>query len=459
MGYLDENGYLFLTDRKTHMIISGGVNIYPQETENLLVTHPKVMDAAVIGVPDDDLGEAVKAVVQPVPGELGDDALEQELIAFCRERLAHFKCPRSSTSTKSCRGSPPESSTRASSATGTGVTTQPGSCERGRAARRPGLVGRGDGRWPPGGRRPQAWRRAQGGVVRRPRASRRHRAATVPPLRPLRPGTHQGPLDVAPGSHRLRRPPGRSGARPRVLGVHPVHQAMVSERVVGENWFSRIADPAEQEETARDFMVKLAALHALDPAALDLPAFPPVQTVADAVHAELDEWERVLAERGGTVDPALAYSLRWLRRNVPDYAGRPVLVQGDTGPGNFMYTGGRVTAVVDWELAHVGDPMDDIAWLSLRATQEPFTDFPTRLREYEALSGNVIDEARVHYYRVMAETKLQVMGHRADAAGSGGGGTARQTTAAGAMSATASSTRCCIGVCGSKRSRPRPDWS
>ena len=68
--------------------------------------------------------------------------------------------------------------------------------------------------------------------------------------------------------------------------------------------------------------------------------------------------------------------------------------------------------MVDWELAHLGDPMDDIAWLSLRATQEPFTDFPTRLREYEALSGNHVDEARVHYYQVMAETKLQVMSHR-----------------------------------------------
>jgi len=204
---------------------------------------------------------------------------------------------------------------------------------------------------------------------------------------------------------------------PRVLGVHPVHQAMLAERVTGENWFSRISDPAEQEATARDFMTKLAALHSLDASALDLPAFPAVRTVADAVHAELDEWERVLAERGGTPDPALAFSLRWLRRHVPDYSGPPVLVQGDTGPGNFMYEGGRVTAVVDWELAHLGDPMDDIAWLSLRATQEPFTDFPTRLREYAELSGNAIDEARMHYYQVMAETKLQVMGHRPDAAG------------------------------------------
>jgi acyl-CoA synthetase (AMP-forming)/AMP-acid ligase II len=94
VGFVDEDGYLFLTDRKAHMIISGGVNIYPQETENLLVTHPKVMDAAVIGVPNEDLGEEVKAVVQPMEGVAGDEELERELIAFCRAHLAHFKCPR-----------------------------------------------------------------------------------------------------------------------------------------------------------------------------------------------------------------------------------------------------------------------------------------------------------------------------------------------------------------------------
>ena len=95
VGYLDEDGYLYLTDRKTYMIISGGVNIYPQETENLLITHDKVMDAAVLGVPNDDLGEEVKAVVQLVPGVEPGPAVERELIAFCREHLAHYKCPRS----------------------------------------------------------------------------------------------------------------------------------------------------------------------------------------------------------------------------------------------------------------------------------------------------------------------------------------------------------------------------
>jgi long-chain acyl-CoA synthetase len=95
VGYVDEDGYLYLTDRKTYMIISGGVNIYPQETENLLVTHPKVADAAVIGVPNEDLGEEVKAVVQLEPGVDPGPDVEQELIDFCREHLARFKVPRS----------------------------------------------------------------------------------------------------------------------------------------------------------------------------------------------------------------------------------------------------------------------------------------------------------------------------------------------------------------------------
>ena len=94
VGHLDADGYLYLTDRKTFMIISGGVNIYPQETENVLSAHPAVLDVAVIGVPNDDLGEEVKAVVQPAdPASAGPD-LAQELIAYCRDRLAHFKCPR-----------------------------------------------------------------------------------------------------------------------------------------------------------------------------------------------------------------------------------------------------------------------------------------------------------------------------------------------------------------------------
>ncbi|MEM9562409.1 MAG: AMP-binding protein [Actinomycetota bacterium] len=99
IGYVDADGYLFLTDRKAHMIISGGVNIYPQEIEDRLVTHPKVADVAVFGVPDPEMGEQVKAVVQTVDGiEVGEAdqaALASELIAFCRDQIAHYKCPKS----------------------------------------------------------------------------------------------------------------------------------------------------------------------------------------------------------------------------------------------------------------------------------------------------------------------------------------------------------------------------
>jgi acyl-CoA synthetase (AMP-forming)/AMP-acid ligase II len=95
VGYVDEEGFLYLTDRKSFMIISGGVNIYPQETENLLITHPKVADVAVIGVPNEEFGEEVKAVVQLMDEDDAGPALAQELIDFCRQNLSHVKCPRS----------------------------------------------------------------------------------------------------------------------------------------------------------------------------------------------------------------------------------------------------------------------------------------------------------------------------------------------------------------------------
>ena len=97
VGRVDEDGFLYLTDRKAHMIISGGVNVYPQEAENLLTMHPAVLDVAVIGVPDDDLGEVAKAVVQPMEMPDRDEAaatLERELVDYCRASLASVKCPR-----------------------------------------------------------------------------------------------------------------------------------------------------------------------------------------------------------------------------------------------------------------------------------------------------------------------------------------------------------------------------
>jgi fatty-acyl-CoA synthase len=94
IGYLDGDGYLFLTDRKAFMIISGGVNIYPQEVENVLALHPEIYDVAVIGVPDAAMGQQVKAVVQLRDGVEASDNLAAAIITYVRERMAHFKAPR-----------------------------------------------------------------------------------------------------------------------------------------------------------------------------------------------------------------------------------------------------------------------------------------------------------------------------------------------------------------------------
>lgn len=95
IGHLDGEGYLYLTDRKSFVIISGGVNIYPQETEDVLLLHPAVLDTAVIGVPNEDFGEEVKAIVQLLPSVASSDSLAQSLIEHCRQHLSPIKCPRS----------------------------------------------------------------------------------------------------------------------------------------------------------------------------------------------------------------------------------------------------------------------------------------------------------------------------------------------------------------------------
>lgn len=95
LGYLDEDGYLYLSDRRSNLIISGGVNIYPQEAEDVLIGHPAVFDVAVIGVPDAEMGQQVKAVVQLAEGHESGDAQADDIMQYCREHLARFKCPRS----------------------------------------------------------------------------------------------------------------------------------------------------------------------------------------------------------------------------------------------------------------------------------------------------------------------------------------------------------------------------
>ncbi|HXQ45584.1 MAG TPA: phosphotransferase family protein [Caulobacteraceae bacterium] len=195
---------------------------------------------------------------------------------------------------------------------------------------------------------------------------------------------------------------------PHVWAVSESENVVLSDRVAGVVWFVEPADVCQQVYIAQDYIRQLATWHSTPAAALDLPSFQPIRGARRHQRDQLAGIRKLFeeADRASPIDAIARVSLSYLERNIPDYNGPAVLCQGDTGPGNFLYRGDEVVAVVDWELAHVGDPMDDIAWLSWRATQHGFPDFPERLREYERLSGFAVDPERVRYYRVNACARL-----------------------------------------------------
>ena len=196
---------------------------------------------------------------------------------------------------------------------------------------------------------------------------------------------------------------------PQVLGVHEEMEAVLLERSSGDAGFARL-DPAAQTEIIDDFAPLLAKLHAADVTTLDLPGLLPAATISEAVVNELDLWEARL-DATGVADPILTACFQWLRTNVPDTGERPPsLVQGDTGPGNFLHDGRRVTAFLDFELGHLGDPMEDIAWVGTRNAQEPVPDFDRFLDRYAAAAGTTPDPGRIRYHALFAELRIAVLG-------------------------------------------------
>jgi aminoglycoside phosphotransferase (APT) family kinase protein len=195
---------------------------------------------------------------------------------------------------------------------------------------------------------------------------------------------------------------------PHVWGVDEGLDGFLVDRADGHVWFRPPRDPDVATAVAQDFMRHLATWHAAPARDLDLPSFGPVRSIREHQRDQLAGIEAVFTREDAArpIDPLARAQLQHLLHHVPDHDDDPVLVQGDTGPGNFLYQGDRVTAIVDWELAHLGDPMDDIAWLSWRATQQGWPDFPARMREYEAASGIAVDPERVRYYRLNACARL-----------------------------------------------------
>ncbi|HMO76834.1 MAG TPA: phosphotransferase family protein [Sphingopyxis sp.] len=191
----------------------------------------------------------------------------------------------------------------------------------------------------------------------------------------------------------------------RVAPYHasvPDQRALVCGLVAGEDRFGAIADPAQRDTLAADFMAQLAALHRIDIAANPIEGMGPVEP------AEAFIRRRIAAQRAGNSglawDPLIHLSLDWLEANIPADLPAPVIVHGDAGPGNFLFEGDRVTALLDWELVHYGDPMADLAMLALRMLFQGFVPLPQAFAAYEAAGGHKVDLARLRYWRLLFQT-------------------------------------------------------
>ena len=192
---------------------------------------------------------------------------------------------------------------------------------------------------------------------------------------------------------------------PAVIAVHPTLEAVLLERIAGDAAFARL-DRDAQIEIIDDFAPILARLHAAPPPV----SMGSARTIREAVVEELDIWQARL-ESHRSPDPFHLACFAWLRANLPDTgAAAPAIVQGDTGPGNFLHDGHRVTALLDFELGHLGDPMEDLAWVGTRNAQEPVPDFDRFLRHYAAAAGSEPDLARVRYHSLFAELRIAVLG-------------------------------------------------
>ena len=197
----------------------------------------------------------------------------------------------------------------------------------------------------------------------------------------------------------------------RLIAINPDLPAILTESVPGRADFRRIATVGEREAIAKQFIEALAELHKLPLQGRSLPGLKPDASIADCVREELRIW-RAMYEETDSRDPLIDLALEWLDKNVPDVPGQPVFVHGDAGPGNFLFENGRMTGLIDWELAHAGDPLEDLAWFSMRVVMEPVPDFAERLREYGRLMGVEPDRARIFYHRVFVSARVVIIRHR-----------------------------------------------
>lgn len=203
---------------------------------------------------------------------------------------------------------------------------------------------------------------------------------------------------------------------PALLGWSEEHHAALFARVPGSADLPGVADKTQQRQVMEDFIDIIARLHRLEPDALDLDELlgPQPTNAAEAALGDLDaQLQQFAGFLAGYEDPLLTYGVDWLRRFVPQSVARVSLVQGDTGPVNFMFAGSRVTAVVDWEWGHWGDPMEDLGNICVREFWNPSGGLQGLFRRYQEQSGIPYTRAAAQYYRIQQNVRGMIPIHAA----------------------------------------------
>ncbi len=211
---------------------------------------------------------------------------------------------------------------------------------------------------------------------------------------------------------------------PKAVALAPDGSALLLERIPGVSDLYSLEE-AERRETFADFMDALAALHNVDVGRLELEGFARPQTPEDHALLDLALWEQMAENGVDDLDPIAVYAGAWLKSNAPSSVERTVLVHGDVGPGNFMAEKGKVTGILDWEFAHLGDPMDDVAWLDMRVggrTGLGLGDMEEHYRRYSEATGIPIDSQKIDYYKLAVQYRCAITTSLAVSRGGGARG-------------------------------------
>jgi len=196
---------------------------------------------------------------------------------------------------------------------------------------------------------------------------------------------------------------------PRLIAQAEDARTLLMERVAGTEDFAGIASSEDRAGIAHDFAEALAELHRVDPAALDLPGVPRPADAAQHALLDLSRWQGILRARVAKPCEPVRFAGDWLGAHPPAGEPRTVLCHGDAGVGNFLHAGGRVTALLDWEFAHLGDALDDVAWVLVRSHLLGGSDeMRAALPHWSQRAGLALDAGRIAWYRALVLLRMAI---------------------------------------------------